>query len=108
MALTATLVGLGLWWAVANLNVWQARRRLEEVVNQIVTAKTTFQHERIQGFAAAVVGDQDAVGRFGYLMHDPTLSDVARFNALALGNKLRQGTRTYRGIPSRSTSTAPH
>lgn len=97
--LVLTLAGGGVWWTVGNLNALQASRRLDTVVDQIVEAKATFQHPRIEGFAAALAGNPAAVGRVMYLADDPTLTDVARFNALALGNELRKGLDTYRWYP---------
>lgn len=78
--------GGAIWWIVQNLNSLQASRRLDAVIDRIVEARATFQHPRIQAFATALAGDPSAVGRMMYLADDPTLSDIARFNALALGN----------------------
>ena len=97
--ISLALVVAGVWWAVGSVNSFQAGRRLERVVDQLVNARATFQHPRIEGFAATLAADPAAVGRLMYLADDPTLSDVARFNALALANQLRKGLRTYRWYP---------
>ena len=95
-AAVVALISFGSWWAVTNLNVWQARLRLDEAVNQVANARATLQQPRIEALAATVTGDPTAIGRFGSMAHDPALSDVARFNALMLSNEIRKGTRTYR------------
>lgn len=92
----AALFILALWWAVANLdNLEQARKRTN-ALSEVMEAKNVLQHERISTIASLVVGDRKALGEIILLSQDLARTDVARFNALALGTELRKGHKSYR------------
>jgi len=91
----ATLVLIA-WWAVAHSNELEMGRRREGVLREMTEAKAVFQRERIASLAALVAGDRETIGEIMYLAQDPSRSDVARFNALALGSELRKGQKAWR------------
>jgi uncharacterized protein YjbI with pentapeptide repeats len=87
------------WWAVANLNRLDESRRRDAVLSEIVNAKGAIQHEGIVHLASAVAGDRVALGELLFLTQEPSISDMGRFNAIALGSELRKGQKVYRWYP---------
>ena len=95
MLLTFGAVAFG----AANLNWWDQTRRRELVVNELVNAKRVLQHNRVAQLASSIAADREAIGQLLFLTQDPTISDVARFNALSMEGELRKGQKEYRWYP---------
>jgi hypothetical protein len=98
LVLVLLVVG-AVWWGIANLNWLDQIRRRDAVIGELVNAKHTIEHDRITQLASTVAGDRDSFGELLFLTQDPAISDVARFNALALGSELRKGQKAYRWYP---------
>lgn len=96
LILMAVALSLMVWWGVSNSNEMEKSRRRDGVLREITEAKAVLQRERIAALSALVAGDRQAIGEVMYLSQDPSQSDIARFNALALGSELRKGQKTWR------------
>ncbi|HKV08083.1 MAG TPA: toll/interleukin-1 receptor domain-containing protein [Thermoanaerobaculia bacterium] len=96
LALVAAVFLLSVWWAVSYSNELERSRRREGVLREITEAKAVLQRERIAALSTLVAGDRQAIGEVMYLSQDPSQSDTARFNALALGSELRKGQKKWR------------
>lgn len=96
LVLVAAVSLLSVWWVVAHSNELERIRKREGVLREITEAKAVLQRERIAALSTLVAGDRQAIGEVMYLSQDPSQSDIARFNALALGSELRKGQKTWR------------
>ena len=96
LVLVAVVFLLSVWWAVSHSNELERSRRREGVLREITEARAVLQRERIAALSTLVAGDRQAIGEVLYLSQDPSQSDIARFNALALGSELRKGQKTWR------------
>jgi hypothetical protein len=94
--LALVVILLAIAWAVLHLNSLKQARTRNNVISEVVNARTVLQHPRIAMLASEVAGDQDAIGRLMFLSQDPAVSDTSRFNALALGSELRKGQKSWR------------
>jgi uncharacterized protein YjbI with pentapeptide repeats len=99
VALVLLLAGAGAWWGITNLNRLDQARHRGAVIAELVNAKRPIEHGRIAQLALTVAGDRAGIGETLFLTQDPALSDVGRFNALALESELRKGQRVYRWYP---------
>jgi len=92
----SAVILLAIWWAVLHLNSLRQDRTRDRVISEVVNAKAVLQHPRIAALASGVASDQEAISRLMFLAQDPAASDMARFNALALGSELRKGQKSRR------------
>jgi uncharacterized protein YjbI with pentapeptide repeats len=99
IVLILALIGLGVWWGVTHVNQLDQARRRGEVIGELTDAKRTIEHGRIVQLATTVAGDRNAFGELLFLVQDPAVSDVGRFNALQLESELRKGQKAYRWYP---------
>jgi uncharacterized protein YjbI with pentapeptide repeats len=93
------LISAGALWGITNINWLEQLRRRNGVISELVNAKQVIQHDRIIQLASTVAGDREAFGELLFLAQDPAISDVGRFNALALQSELLKGQRVYRWYP---------
>ena len=95
--LLGILVLMGsVWWAIENLNYIKQAQSRNAVISKVQQSSEVLQQERVAQFASEIAGDNIARGELFFLSQDPSQSDVARFNSLALGSKLRAGQEEYR------------
>jgi uncharacterized protein YjbI with pentapeptide repeats len=98
-AIALLLAAGAVWWGISNLNSLDRARRRDTVIGELVNAKRTIAHDRIAQLVSTISGDREALGEILFLAQDPTLSDVARFNALSVESELRKGQKVYRWYP---------
>jgi hypothetical protein len=98
-AVPLLLIAGMVWWGANNVNRLDQSRRRDQVIAELINAKRTIQHDRIVQLASTVAGDREAFGDLLFLTKDPAISDVGRFNAIALESELRKGQRVYRWYP---------
>lgn len=96
LVFVTAIIALMIWWGVTRSNELERDRRREGVLREIVDARAVLQRERIATLSTLVAGDRQAIGEIMYLSQDPSRSDIARFNALALGSELRKGQKMRR------------
>ena len=96
LILGAAALSLLVWWGVTHSNELEKNRRREAVLREITGAKAVLQSERIASLSTLVAGDREALGEVLFLSQDPSQSDAARFNAMALGSELRKGQKEWR------------
>ena len=88
-------IGLA-WWGVNNINYIKQAQTRKELVYDIKNASAILQRGQIIQLASTIAGDDVAMGELSYLSQDPSQSDAARFNAIALVSELRKGIDEYR------------
>lgn len=96
IAATVLFVVGGVWWGVSNLDSRDRADRRDRALTELTRATKVIEHDRIVQIASSIGGDREAIGELLFLTGDPAISDVARFNALALESELRRGQKIYR------------
>lgn len=96
MFMGSAVIVLAIWWAVLHLNSLRQDRTRNSVISEAVNANAVLQHPQIAALASVIAGDQEAIGRLVFMAQDRAASDIARFNALALGSELRKGQKSRR------------
>lgn len=94
--LLASIVIIGSLWVINHFDELDNAKKRESAVKQISSADKVLQHEKIAAISTLVTGDLKATGEIVLMSQNPALSDVARFNALALGSELRKGQKERR------------
>lgn len=82
ISLVAFLIG------ISRLNAADAEKRVEGVVSEIKTASHIFDREQIDAFIKTVPDPQMLASRCVSMSSTPSLTDVERFNAMLIANRI--------------------
>ena len=85
-----------IWWIVENLNYLETANTRNDVVSEIKESKKIIQKNKVEILAKSIEEDKKAIGELVTIENDLAKSNLTRFNAKIIKNKLLNNQESYR------------